>query len=202
MKLVGLTGGIASGKSTVAKLFAELGAKVIDADQVSRDVCEPGCPAIEKLREEFGDTVIDEKGGLDRDVMRKIVFNDREKLKKLESILHPLIYQEIAAWLSGCIENGEKVAFMEATLLIEAPPPVPMDSMIVVTCDEKTRIERVKNRDGFDEVHILKVMTNQLPDIERVKHADYIIENDGPLSDTRKKVAAVWNDLSQGGAPS
>lgn len=195
MKLVGLTGGIASGKSTVAKLFTQLGAKVIDADQVSRDICEPGRPAIEILRDEFSDSVIDQNGGLDRIAMREIVFNDREKLRKLESILHPLIYQEIATWLAGCVESGAKVAIMEATLIIEAPPPVPLDCLIVVTCKESTRIQRIKNRDGFDEEHIRKVMANQLHDSERVKHADYVIENDGDLEETREKVIAVWNDL-------
>ena len=196
MKLVGLTGGIASGKSTVARMFAELGADVIDADQVSRTVCEPGRPAIERVRSEFGSSVINEEGGLDRQAMRSVVFDDSVKLKKLEAILHPLIYEEIADWLRDCVEKGARLAVIEATLIIESPPPVPLDALIVVTCKENTRIERIKNRDGFNEKHIRQVLQNQLSDAERVKHADYVIPNDGTMDQTLQKVEEVWSALT------
>ena len=196
MKVVGLTGGSASGKSSVAKMFAELGAAVIDADQVSREICMPGGTAIKPIREEFGDGVIDEAGALDRTAMRRIVFSDREKLTKLESILHPLIYQEIGNWLYRQKEKGVSVAIIEATLLIEAPPPTPPEALIVVVCDVETRIQRVKRRDSFDEDHIRQVLANQSTDEERIRHADYVIENNGSIEQTKKRVKEVWKILT------
>lgn len=196
MKVVGLTGGIASGKSSVAKMFEELGAAVIDADQVSREICTPGGRAIEPIREEFGDGVIDNAGALDRAAMRRIVFSDREKLRKLESILHPLIYQEIGNWLYQQKEKGASVAIIEATLLIEAPPPTPTEALIVVICDVDTRIQRVKARDRFDEAHIRQVLANQMGDEERIKHADFVIENNGSLEQTKRSVNEVWKILT------
>ena len=198
MKLVGLTGGIASGKSTVGKLFEKLGAPVIDADQVSRDVCMPGQPAIEDIRKTFGDKVIDEKGALDRLAIRNVVFDDKEKLKKLESIVHPRIYEAIAMWLQRCMEQGHQAAIMEATLIIESPPPTPLDALIVVVCDQDVRISRAMARDGFEKAHIRQVMANQLTDNERLAHADFVIKNDGTLEQTKQQVGQVWLALNQG----
>jgi dephospho-CoA kinase len=195
VRIVGLTGGIASGKSTVSRLFAELGAAVIDADQTARQVTEPGQPAIDEIRQAFGDSVIDKQGGLDRAAMRAVVFPDPKKLKKLESILHPKIYVAIGEWLRDAMEEGRKIAIIEATLIIEAPPPMPLDKLIVVTCDTDIRIARTKARDGFDEAHIRQVMANQLTDVERITHADYVIENDGDLKDTVVQIEKTWADL-------
>jgi dephospho-CoA kinase len=196
LKIIGLTGGIASGKSSVAKMFEKLGAAVIDADQVSREVSAPGGPAIGPIRAAFGDSVIDPSGALDREAMRQIVFDDRKKLDTLELILHPLIYQQIGNRLFMQKEAGTPVAIIEATLLIEAPPPVPPEALIVVACDVETRIQRVKQRDGFDEAHIRQVLANQSTDEERIKHADYVIQNDGSLEETVKRVEEVWSELN------
>lgn len=195
MKLVGLTGGIASGKSTVARMFTDLGVDVIDADRVSREICAPGQVAIDPIRQAFGDTVLDEQGGLDRLAMRDIVFSDPEKLHLLESIIHPLIYSHIGNWLRDRLASGSTCAILEATLIIEAPPPVPLDALIVVLCDENTRIERVKMRDGFDEQHIRSVLNNQMTDQQRLQHADYVIVNDGSEKETRRRVVDVWKEL-------
>lgn len=195
MKFVGLTGGIASGKSTVAKLFAQIGAAVIDADQVSREVCNPGKPAIEEIRREFGNHVIDGRGGLDRVAMREEVFHDKARLKTLESILHPKIYEEIARWGARSLEEGKNLAIIEATLLIESPPPAPLDALIVVTCEKAVRLERAKNRDGLSEEEILRVMENQMTDKQRLPYADFVIQNDRDLDQTRKQVEDVYQKL-------
>jgi dephospho-CoA kinase len=195
LKLVGLTGGIASGKSTVAKLFAKLGAQVIDADQVSKDVCRPGRPAIDAIRAEFGDAVIDKNGGLDREAIREVVFSDTQKLKNLEAIVHPFIYQEIGEWMQRSIAMGADVAVIEATLIIESPPPVPLHALVVVSCDEKIRIARIKNRDGFNETQIQNVLDNQMTDLQRESHADFIIRNEGDLELTTRKVQQVMDAL-------
>ena len=194
-KLVGLTGGIASGKSMVARMFGELGAAVIDTDQVSRDVCNAGTPCIDEIRQAFGDAVIAPDGALDRQAMRAVVFGDREKLKQLESIVHPHIYLAIGTWMQNAMQRGDRIAIIEATLIIESPPPVPLDKLIVVTCDETVRIERTKKRDGFDEAHIRQVMSNQLSDAEREPHADYLIRNDGTMEQTRERVKEVWKQM-------
>ena len=195
MKLVGLTGGIGSGKSTVVKMFAQLGADVIDADQVSRDICAPKGPAIDAIVREFGEGVLDEQGGMNRQAMRKIVFSDRDKLQVLEMITHPLIWARVGEWLRDCLAKGAPAAIIEATQLIESPPPVKIDAMVVVTCNEQMRIERVKQRDGFNEEHIRQVMKNQMTDHQRLKYADYEIANNGSLEQTFARVTEVWNRL-------
>ena len=196
MKVVGLTGGIASGKSTVTKLFSEVGADVIDADAVSKELTAPGGAAVEDIRKEFGDEVIDGQGGLDRMKMREIVFVDKDKLRKLESILHPLVFKTIFERVADYSEKGAKGVILDIPLLIESNFPMPLDAIIVVTCDLKVRINRVKARDGFDEEEVRRVMANQMTDKEKIKHADYVIENDGDLETTRDKVLQVWTELT------
>ncbi len=195
MKIVGLTGGIASGKSTVARLFMEIGADFIDADKISKELTSSGGKAIEPIKEAFGIDVIDSGGGLDRGAVRKIVFENREKLLLLESIIHPMVFQAIIHRTEDLAKNGRKGVIVEIPLLFETNIPMEFSAVIVVVCDMETRIERVKSRDGFDEEEIRRVMANQLSDREKISRADYVIENNGSLEKTSKKVNQVWKEI-------
>jgi dephospho-CoA kinase len=137
---IGLTGGIASGKSTVAELFAGLGARIIDTDLIAREVVQPGMPALLEIRHEFGDRVFDDKGGLDRAAMRRLVFKDNDARERLESILHPIIQAET---LRQAKAAGGDYQVIVVPLLVKSPLVHFLDRVLAVDCDEETQIRRL-----------------------------------------------------------
>ncbi len=198
-RIVGLTGGIGSGKSTVARAFADLGAEVIDADQVAREVVEPGTPGLAAVVEAFGTEILDGEGRLDRPKLGGIVFADPEKRKQLNGILHPRIAAETARRIAELSARGVDLVIYEATLIVENKINWGLDGLIVVAATQQNQIARVTARDGFSVEEAQKRIDAQLPLEEKLKVANYVIDNDGDLESVRRHVHEVWRDLLAGG---
>ena len=185
---IGLTGGIASGKSTVADLFAELGAVVIDTDVIAREVVEPGQPALDEIHDAFGDTVIDGDGRLDRPAMRKIVFADASARERLEGILHPRIRDEAIRQAGAA---GGAYQLLVVPLLVESPLRDQVDRILVVDCSEDTQIERLLARDAENEEQARRILAAQASREARLAIADDVIRNDADLDYTQSQVRAL-----------
>ncbi len=182
---VGLTGGIASGKTTVANLFAELGVRIVDTDVIAREVVEPGQPALDEIRAAFGDAVIDETGRLDRAAMRAIVFANDRRRRELEAILHPRIRDETMRQSAAAPPPYHIVV---VPLLAESPMKEAMDRILVVDCSEDVQLERLLSRDAESVEQAKRIIASQASRDERLALADDVISNDGSLEDTRAKV--------------
>ena len=184
----GLTGGIASGKSTVAQLLLNLGFSVIDADQISRDVSKEGGRAASLILKEFGT--------LDRATLRKIVFENQELRKKLENILHPIIREESEKKIAELVaRNPSQPIIYEAALLIEAGRAKDFKGLIVVTAPEETRIRRLMTRDQIDKGLAESILKAQISDQERCKHATHRVENAGTENDLREAVKKLAHQI-------
>ena len=184
---VGLTGGIGSGKSTVANLFAEYGARIIDSDVIARDLTQAGGAAITPIREAFGDEYIDASGALNRAAMRQEVFADPTAKLILEAILHPLIHAHMLAQMAE--KDASPYRILVVPLLFENPLFRAMvRQTLMVDCPEALQIVRVMQRDGMDEQTVRRIIAAQMPRDERLKHADHIIQNDSTLEALRKQV--------------
>ncbi len=195
MKKIGLTGSIGTGKSTVAKIFQELGAYVIDADKIVHELLKRD-DVKEKIREAFGD-VFDSKGEVDRKKLASIVFNNPEKKKVLESILHPLVFQEINRFFKEVEEKDpEAVAIAEVPLMIETGSYKNYDKIIVVYAPEELQLKRLLEK-GMSKEEAIKRIKSQMPIDEKVKYADIVIENTSTLEDLRKKVEEVYKKLKE-----
>ena len=189
---VGLTGGFACGKSAAAKIFAEFGAAVEDADDISRFLCAPGGAAIPLIRREFGDGFLTEDGGLNRPQMRARIFGGDDSARRLlESILHPLIRTEMQKRMKiAQADCGYGIAVVP--LLLESPELKAMMRRIVVAdCDAQTQMQRAKARIGWRESEIKSAMAAQMPREKRRNLADDILENDGDFSSLKKQVAEL-----------
>lgn len=193
--IVGLTGGIGSGKSTVARMFAEQGVPVVDADRIAREVVEPGTEGLAEVVAAFGPEVLDRDGGLDRAALAQRVFDDAAARKRLEAILHPRIAQASMARFADLSTQGHPYAIYEAALLVENGSHRVMSALVVVTASEPTQIERVRARDGLDAEAARARIAAQLPLADKVRVADYVIENDGSLEETRERTLEVHRAL-------
>jgi dephospho-CoA kinase len=198
MRVVGLTGGIASGKSTVTAMFRELGAQVIDADEVARDVVEPGTPGVEEIARRFPG-VVDASGRLDRTELGRRVFADPAERRALEAIVHPRIREEVARRLEALARAGEEVALYDAALLIENGLQKGMDGVIVVWAPESLQRARLAARDGLDEAAVTARLRAQLPLADKRAHATWVVDNGGSLDETRAQVRRVWEEIRQSG---
>jgi dephospho-CoA kinase len=185
---VGLTGGIASGKSTVANMFAERGVAVIDTDIIAREVVMPGQPALDEIRQAFGESMIEDDGTLDRNAMRRLVFRNAEARRRLEAILHPRIQQETKRQSDEARGAYQIIAI---PLLVESSLKSFVDRILVVDCDEQTQIRRLLSRDAESEEQARRILAAQSSREERLAIADDVITNDGALSDTQEQVAAL-----------
>jgi dephospho-CoA kinase len=185
---IGLTGGIASGKSTVANLFAELGATVIDTDVIAREVVAPGQPALEEIAATFGDEVLRPNGSLDRGALRTRVFASAEDRQRLEAITHPRIREET---LRQANEAGGLYQLIVVPLLVQSALRESVDRVLVVDCPEETQVERLMARDADSEAQARRILAAQASRGERLAIADDVIANDGSLEDTRRQVAAL-----------
>jgi dephospho-CoA kinase len=182
---IGLTGGIASGKSTVADIFAGLGAPVIDTDIVAREVVEPGEPALGQIQHEFGNTVIAADGTLDRARLRQIVFNDDDARRRLESILHPVIQTETIRQARAA---GGDYQLIVVPLLVNSPIRTFLDRVLVVDCPEATQIARLIARDAESEGQARRMLAAQASREERLAIADDVVENGGDLAATLRQI--------------
>lgn len=195
---IGLTGGIASGKSTVADMFAELGAVIIDTDVLARDVVQPGEPALAEIAETFGADVIGPDGQLDRAAMRRLVFADDEARRTLEGIVHPRIRAATIAKsraLETCGGRSNRhtsgYQLIVIPLLVESDLKSILDRVLVVDCDVDTQVRRLLARDAETEEQALRMIAAQSSREERLAIADDVIVNDGDLEETRQQVAAL-----------
>jgi dephospho-CoA kinase len=182
---IGLTGGIASGKSTVADMFSELGVPVIDTDVIAREVVEPGQPALDEIRKHFGYGVIDNDGRLDRAAMRKLVFADDSARLELEAILHPRIGQETRRQADAADGHYQLIV---VPLLTGSPLRDFVDRILVVDCNEETQIERLLARDTESVEQARRILAAQASRSERLAIADDVIDNSGGLDATRSAV--------------
>jgi dephospho-CoA kinase len=185
---IALTGGIASGKSTVADLFAEHGVAIIDTDVIAHQLVQPGEPALDEIRAAFGDEVFDTEGRLDRKSMRKIVFSDPSRRQKLESILHPRIREAVVAQ-SESTEGPYQI--IAVPLLVESPIKEFMDRVLVVDCDEDTQLSRLLARDAENEQQARRILGTQASRQDRLAIADDVITNNDDLTDTQSQVNAL-----------
>ncbi len=185
---VGLTGGIASGKTTVSNMFADLGVPVIDTDVIAREVVEPGKPAIEEIRERFGEDVIDESGNLERSAMRKLVFRDNDARADLEAILHPRIGAEVKRQ-SESLEGAYQI--IAVPLLVNSMLLKFVDRVLVVDCQEDKQIERLLKRDSGSIEDAKRILASQSSREERLAIADDIIRNDSDLRHLQTQVIAL-----------
>ncbi|HSH70433.1 MAG TPA: dephospho-CoA kinase [Deferrisomatales bacterium] len=194
--LVGVTGGIASGKSTVARMFDELGARTIDFDLIARQVVEPGTPGLAKVVAYFGQQVLAEDGTLDRKKLSDIVFGDLEKRKKLESFTHPPIYEEFFKQADAIAQkNPRAIIQVVVPLLVELNLQYLFDRVLVVHVAAEEQIRRLAVRDGITEDAAANILKAQLPIDEKLQFADYVVDNSGDLPASRAQVEAVWEKL-------
>jgi len=185
---IGLTGGIASGKSTVADMFGDLGVPVIDTDVIAREVVRPGQPALREIRDTFGDDVFAADGTLDRAAMRSLVFGDEEARRRLEAILHPKIGK---ATVDQADAAGGEYQIIVVPLLVESSLRAFVDRVLVVDCGEETQVARLLARDAESEAQARRMLAAQSSRAERLAIADDVVSNDGDLEDTREQVRAL-----------
>lgn len=197
MHTFGLTGGIACGKSTVARMFEDLGARVLDADQIARDVVRPGEPAHGEIAGEFGPGVLLPDGSLDRAALGRIVFADAARRSRLNAITHPRIALESAKRLQALRSAGAAIVLYEAALLVETGGYKMHEGLIVVTARPEAQLRRLIARDGCSEDEADRKIASQLPLEKKTAVADYVIDNSGSPEETRAQVKKVWAALLQ-----
>jgi dephospho-CoA kinase len=193
-KVYGLTGGIASGKSTVSELLRARGAIVIDADQIAREVVAPGTPGLRAVAERFGaHFVVD--GALDRAALGAHVFANVPERKALDAILHPLIAAESARQIGDALQADGDPVFYDAALLVENGLHRNFAGLVVVACSPETQLARIMRRDGLSEHEARLRLDAQLPLAEKVRIADHIIDNDGPLDALPPQIDRLLDEL-------
>lgn len=208
-KIVGLSGGIGSGKSTVAAMFAELGARVIDADAIVHELQARGAPMLEEIAEAFGKEMIRPDGALDRAALGDLVFRDEAARKRLNEIVHPKVGAEFLRRVESARRVGVELLVLDIPLLFEGRRAgtgtsalMPFDATVLVYASEETRVGRQMRRDGCSREQALRRVRAQMPLAEKRALADHVIENDGSLEETRRQVRALVERLTGGRLPS
>jgi dephospho-CoA kinase len=207
MLKVGLTGGIASGKSVVGEMFAALGAKVIRADDIAHELMQPGQPVYQQVVQRFGTGILNSDGAINRARLAEAAFGGREsgatsRVPELNQLVHPAVITTQEEWMDEVGRNDANgVAIVEAALIMEAGAWERFDRVIVVTCRAEQRIERWAGRLKVDmqsaRKEVERRMASQLPDEEKIKAADYVIDNSGSLDATRRQVAGIFPKLQK-----
>ena len=190
--IIGLTGGIGSGKSVVGNFFTELGIDVIDADLISRNILDTNKKARKLFVKSFGNEFIDKKGNVNREQLRTTIFDDKEKKMSLESIIHPLVRQEIINFTQ---QSKSIYKIVMVPLIYETQSSNFYEKIIVIDCDEQEQIERASKRDGKSKENILSIIKTQASRNERNSIADFIILNDSSIEDLRLKVIQIHQKL-------
>ncbi len=192
MKVIGLTGGIGSGKTSVANKLRRLGAMVFDADEAARQALLPDCACYEKVAAAFGREILEPGGGIKRDVLAAIVFENKERLNLLEGIVHGYVWQQAESFLDECRRRGEKAAVLDIPLLIEKGWHEKMDEVWLIEVSIETQLQRTMKRSGLSEDEVRKRIAAQLPLAEKRRYATVIINNEGTWQETEKQIAAAW----------
>lgn len=191
LRVFSLTGGIASGKSTVARHWRSLDLPVVDADELARRVVAPSTAGLAAIVEHFGPSVLDEHGGLDRGALGRIVFGDPAARRALEAIVHPRVQETAREEFARIAATGRTLACYEVPLLFETGQHTVYRPVVVVTVDERTQLERAMQRDGLPEEEARARLAAQMPLAEKVAKADYVIDNTGPLAATLEAAERV-----------
>lgn len=195
---VGLTGSIAVGKTFVCNVLRELGCYVLDADLTAREVVEKGSPVLAELVEAFGDSILLADGSLDRKRLGSLVFGDKEKLASLNSIVHPPVIERQTEWLREIeAEDADAIAVIDAALMIESGNYKRFDKLIVVWCEPDIQFARLKNRDKLSDEEARRRIASQMPQDEKKKFADILIDTSGTPDETRRRTAEVFDELSR-----
>lgn len=195
---IGLTGGIASGKSTVTKMIRELGIPVIDADQIARDVVKMGEEAYKQIIQTFGQDILQENGEIDRTKLGAIVFHNEQERKKLNAIVHPVVRRRMLAEKEAYVQKGAQTVVLDIPLLFESELTHLVDKIIVVYVDDDVQLERLMKRNGFSKEEELARIRAQMPLREKVKKADAVIDNNGTIEETKQQLLQIfkrWNAL-------
>ncbi len=192
MLTIGLTGGIATGKSSVAALLAEHGAEVIDADQLARDAVAPGTAALQRIVELFGQQALLPDGSLNRQAVRDLVFNEPARRQQLEAILHPAIKELALQQIEQARIRGSRVVVYMAPLLIEARATDRVDEIWVVTVRPEVQLARLMARDGCSQKQAEQIIAAQMPLAEKERFGVVVIDNSSSLEETRRQVEAAW----------
>mgnify|MGYP003447644128 FL=1 len=192
-KIIGLTGGIASGKSTVSNWLLSQGYPVVDADIAARKVVEPGMPALEKIRKAFGDDVLLPDGTLDRKRLGSIIFANEEKRQTLNAIVHPAVREWMRQETERAFGEGASIVIMDIPLLFESKLTHMVEETILVYVTKETQLKRLMERDGYMEADALARIHAQMPIDEKKELADYIVDNNGPLSETIEQMKQIMD---------
>jgi dephospho-CoA kinase len=197
MLKVGLTGSIAVGKTFVCEVFRELGVPVLDADKSAREVVEPNSKGLNRIIDAFGSEILQPNGTLDRLKLGAIVFSDSTKRETLNSIIHPLVFEAQDDWLRNLEQKGvDKMAIIDAALMIESNGYERFDKIIVVWCDAEIQIERLMNRNELSQDDAIKRINTQLPQEEKKKFGDYLIDTSDGFESARQQVFEVFAELN------
>lgn len=198
MLIVGLTGGVASGKTAVSQVLKEEGAYIIDADQIARELVQSHKPAWNELIRAFGQEILQEDGSIHRKKLADKVFADPKQRKLLNQILHPRIKEEMDRRTKEIGQRDpEAIVVIDAPLIVELGDHREMDKLIVVTTTQTQQIERLKDRDGTSPKEALRIVSSQMPMEEKLKFADYVIQNEGSLEETKKRAKEIFKDLKR-----
>jgi len=195
MKVIGLTGGIGSGKSTVAQFLAELGAIIVDADKIGHEALKPGGEVWERIVNEFGKGVVTVNGDINRAKLGELVFGNDEARMSLNRIMHPTMYNMVKAQLEEYRRQGVSIVVLEVPLLLEAGWSSLVDEVWVAVAPETVVMERLASRTGLSEQEARARIQVQLSDVERTKHADVVINTDGTLAELKPRVTVLWHKL-------
>jgi dephospho-CoA kinase len=188
MYVIGLTGGIGSGKSTVASRFEKLGIEIVDADLLSREVVKPASPALQEITQHFGADILTASGELDRGRLRQIVFANPAERHWLEALLHPLIADLIRQRIAGC---DSPYCLLVSPLLLETQQQALVDRVLVVDVSEQTQLKRVRHRDGSDETTIRAIIATQIDRQQRLQAADDVLNNEQSQTDVDAQIAGL-----------
>ena len=195
MKVIGLTGGIGSGKSTVSQFLRELGAVLIDADQVGHEAYQPNTETWREVVAAFGEQILTPDGEIDRRELGGIVFGDAELLARLNLIMHPRMYEMMKAQIEEYRQRGADVVVLEAAVLLEAGWTPLVDEVWVTVAPESTVVERTRERTGLSEEQVLARIRSQMSSEERAKRADVVVNNDGTQDELKAKVKELWEGI-------
>lgn len=195
--MVGLTGSIASGKSLVAGHLIELGVPLVDADILAREIVEPGEPAWEDIRERFGEEVLNADQTLNRGALGALIFADEDARRALESITHPRIAQRLMQYAQQYRMDGEPWMVYDAALLVENNAHRWLNALIVVAVEPEVQLERLMRRDSLSAEEAQQRIDSQMPVEDKMKVADYVIDNNGTRDQTRAQVDEIFNQLTQ-----
>lgn len=201
MRVIAVTGGIGSGKSTLTALYRSLGAKVVDADRISRQITAAGGEALPQIRQAFGDAVFQADGTLNRAALGRLVFGEEPRaLSTLNAIMHPIIIRRAREALQALRTEGADVVLLDAPLLFETGMDGLADTIVCVTAPEAVRLRRIQRRDRLTREEALRRIRSQNPSAENERRSDYVLSTDAPLRDTRQRAIALWAQMLRDGA--